>query len=215
MPTALILEIEELLFDTRAIRAGALHDALQQEGVSIAPMTVVTAHAGVPAAVALQRLASVHDLDATGRDLVLLRAMETASRIFLAQAPSFKAESRDALLVLHAEFALGVVTRATGAEALRWLEAAGLEASIATVRSLSALDPSEYVASWADALRRTHATHGVAIAAPAMLGDAGRAGLRTVQIGSDPDPSVDGYHPDVRLETLFQVQAALLATRSR
>jgi hypothetical protein len=48
-----------------------------------------------------------------------------------------------------------------------------------------------------------------------MLGDAGRAGLRTVQIGSDPDPSVDGYHPDVRLETLFQVQAALLATRSR
>jgi hypothetical protein len=36
-----------------------------------------------------------------------------------------------------------------------------------------------------------------------------------VQIGSDPDPSVDGYHPDVRLETLLQVQAALLATRSR
>ncbi len=212
---ALILEIEELLFDTRSVRANALCDALRQESVSIDAVRVAMAHAGVPAAVALQRLAPALDLDATGRDLVLHRAMEGASRSFSAQAPSFNAESRDVLVMLCGEFALGVVTRATGAEALQWLEAAGLEASIATVRSLAALDPAEYVASWADALRRTHSTRGAAIAAPAMLRVARHAGLRTIQLGPDPDSSVDGYHPDVQLETLSQVRAAVLATFSR
>jgi hypothetical protein len=212
---ALILEIEELLFDTRSVRAMALCDALRQEGVSIDAVQVAMAHAGVPAAVAMQRLAPLLDLDATGRELVLLRAMEGASRSFSAQAPSFNAELRDVLVMLRGEFALGVVTRATGAEALQWLEAAGLEASIATVRSLAALDPSEYVASWADALRRTLSTRGAAIAAPAMLRVARQAGLWSIQLGPDPDPAVDGYHPDVQLETLSQVQAALLATHLR
>jgi hypothetical protein len=153
----------------------------------------------------------VLELDATGRDLVLHRAAEHASRIFATGTPSFDAEARDSLERLRSEFALGVVTRAAPTDALQWLEGAGLEASVSTIRSLAGLDPAEYLACWADAIRRTHAERGVAIAAPAMLRIARRAGLRTIQIGYDADPADEGYHPDARLESLSQIHAAFLA----
>lgn len=212
MRLALVLEIEELLFDTRAVRAVALHDALAQEGDTIELVRVSRAHSGVPAAIALQRLSPLLTLDATGRDLVLHRASEAAAKVWSLQAPSFDAEARDALEMLAGEFPMAAVTRATAADAHQWLELAGLDASIVTVRSLAAQDPSDYVASWADALRRTRTTRGAAIAAPAMLRIAQHAGLRTIQIGDDPDPEVDGYHPDAHLMTLSQVHAAFLAT---
>ncbi len=212
MSVALILEIEELLFDTRAIRARALTDALRQEGDAIDVERVLLAHRGVPAAVALERLAPMLTLDATGTALALHRAAELAAREFAVRAPSFDAEARDALEQVSSEFPLAVVTRASGAEAREWLEGAGLDASVRTVCSLESLDPSQYVATWSDALRRTHAMRGAAIAAPAMLRVARRAGLRTIQLGPDPDPSVDGYHPDAQLESLSQVHAAFLAT---
>jgi hypothetical protein len=211
MPTALILEIEEFLFDTRSVRAAALCDALEQEGASIDRERVAVAHRGVPAAMALQRLAPLLDLDPTGHDLVLRRAADAASRIFSVHLPAFDADSRDALETIHSDCAIGVVTRATSAEALQWLEAAGLDASVATVRSMAPLAPAEYAACWADALRRSHATRGVAVAAPALLRIARQAGLRTLQIGPDPDPSLDGYHPDAQLESLSQLHAAFLA----
>lgn len=211
MRTALLLDIEELLFDTHAIRTSALHDALSQEGATIDTESVSRAHLGVPAALALQPLAPMLTLDATGIDLVLHRAAEHASRIFALHSPSFDAESRDALAMLSGEFPVAVVTRASGADAHGWLAASGLDAAVTTVRSLAGLDPSEYVGGWADALRRSRAERGVAIAAPAMLRSARSAGLRTVQFGADPDPSGDGYHPDAQIESLPQLRAALLA----
>lgn len=212
MRTALVLEIEELLFDTSAVRSEALCEALKQEGATIETDTVSVAHSGVPVAIALDRLAPVLTLDATGRDLVMHRAAEQASRIFLLQAPSFYTAVRDGLMMLAADFPLAVVTRASAEEAQRWLEGAGLEASVLTVRSLAGLDPADYAALWSDALRRTHATRGVAIAAPALLRTAQRAGLRTIQLGDAPDPDPAGYHPDVRVKSLSQVDRALLAT---
>ena len=216
MRTAVIVEIEELLFDTGVIRAAALHDALHHEGASIDADRLAKAHAGVPAAFALLRLAPLLTLDAIGLELALHRANDTASQAFALQTPLFDAEARNALERLSSECPIAVVTRASAAEAHQWLEGAGLEACVATVRSLTTLDPADYVASWADALRRTHATYGVAIAAPAMLRVAQRAELRTIQIGPDPgpdpDPSTDGYQPDARVESLSQVHAAFLAT---
>ena len=213
MRTAVLIEIEELLFDTGAIRAAALLDAFHHEGASIDTDQLSKAHAGVPAALALLRLAPVLTLDAIGVELALHRANDTASRAFALHTPLFDAEARDALERLSSECPVAVVTRATAAEAHQWLEGAGLEACVATVRSLSTLDPADYVTGWADALRRTHATCGVAIAAPAMLRVAQRAGLRTLQIGPDPDPdsSTDGYQPDAQTESLSQVDAAFLA----
>jgi len=212
MRTALVVEIEGLLFDTRKIRTDALHEALAQEGATIAADTVASAHDGVPVATALERLAPLLTLDATGRELVVHRAAEHAARIFSVHAPSFDATVRDVLEVLAAEFPLAVVTRASAEQAQRWLEGVGLEASVLTIRSLGALDPSAYVATWADALRRTHASRGVAIASPALLRAAQRAGFRTVQVGPDPDFAESGYHPDARLESLSLVDAALLAS---
>jgi phosphoglycolate phosphatase-like HAD superfamily hydrolase len=212
MRTALVLEIEELLFDTGAVRTQALREALQQEGATIDTNTVAVAHSGVPVAIALDRLAPLLTLDATGRDLVLLRAAEQASRSFATHAPSFHTGERDELMMLAAEFPLAVVTRASAEEAQRWLEGAGLEANVLTVRSLAAVDPSDYHAIWSDALRRTHATRGVAIAAPALLRTAQRAGLRTIQVGHPPDPDPVGYHPDAQVESLSALHRALIAT---
>ena len=212
MRTAVLIEIEESLFDTGAIRAAALRDALHHEGASIDSHRLSKAHAGVPAALALLRLAPLLTLDAISVELALHRANDTASRAFALHTPLFDAKARDALERLGSECPIAVVTRATAAEAHQWLEGAGLEACVATVRSLTTSDPADYVTSWADALRRTHATCGVAIAAPAMLRFAQRAGLRTIQIGPDPDPSTDGYQPDAQLESLSQVHAAFVAT---
>jgi len=212
MRTALVVEIEGLLFDTRTVRTDALQEALAQEGATIGADAVASAHDGVPVAIALERLAPLLTLDATGRELVVHRAAEHAARIFSVHAPSFDATVRDALEVLAAEFPLAVVTRASAEQAQSWLERVGLDASVLTIRSLAAPDPSEYVATWADALRRTHASRGVAIAPPALLRATQRAGLRTVQIGPDPDFTESGYHPDARLESLSQVHADFLAS---
>jgi len=212
MRTALVVEIEGLLFDTRTVRTVALREALAQEGVTIDADTVASAHVGVPVAIALERLGQLLTLDATGRELVVHRAAEHAARIFSMYPPSFDATVLDVLEMLAAEFPLAVVTRASADQAQSWLEGVGLEASVLTVRSLAALDPTEYVASWADALRRTHASRGVAIASPALLRAAQRAGFRTVQVGPDPDLTESGYHPDARLESLSQVDAELLAS---
>ena len=211
MRTALVLEIEELLFDTSAVRSEALWEALKQEGAIIETDIVSVAHSGVPVAIALDRLAPVLTLDATGRDLVVHRAAEQASRIFVMQAPSFHTVVRDALMLLAADFPLAVVTRASAEEAQRWLEAAELEASVLTVRSLASVDPADYAAIWADALRRSRAMRGMAIAAPALLRTAALAGLRTIQLGDAPDPDPAGYHPDARVKSLSQVHGALLA----
>ena len=213
MRTAVLIEIEELLFDTGAIRAAALLDALHHERASIDTDRLSKAHAGVPAALALLRLAPLLTLDAIGVELALHRANDTASRAFALHTPLFDAKARDARARLSSECPIAVVTRATAAEAHQWLEGADLEACVATVRSLSTLDPADYVTGWADALRRTHATCGVAIAAPAMLRVAQRAWLRTLQIGPDPDPdsSTDGYQRDAQTESLSQVDAAFLA----
>jgi len=212
MRTALVVEIEGLLFDTRTVRTDALQEALAQEGATIGADAVASAHDAVPVAIALERLAPLLTLDATGRELVVHRAAEHAGRIFSIHAPSFDATVRDALEVLAAEFPLAVVTRASAEQAQTWLERIGLDASVLTIRSLAALDPVEYVASWADTLRRTHASRGVAIAPPALLRSAQRAGFRTVQLGPDPDLTESGYHPDARLESLSQVHADFLAS---
>ena len=52
MRTAVLLEIEELLFDTLALRVTACCDALAHEGITVDVAEVSAAHAGVPASVA-------------------------------------------------------------------------------------------------------------------------------------------------------------------
>ena len=212
MRRALVFEIEELLFDTGAVRAGMLRDALAHEGAQIAADVVAAAHSGVPAALALQRLGSVLVLDVTGRDLVLHRAAALTSREFEAHAPAFDIAVRDQLAALAVDVSLAVVTRATSEQARRWLAAAGLDACVGTVRSLADVEPAEYAAVWSEALGRAHATQGVAIAAPPLLPHAASAGLRTVHIGEAADRDGTGYHPDAQLSSLSQLHSDLIAS---
>lgn len=209
---AVIIEIEELLFDTRDMRVDALQAALLVGNVVVSRDDVLHAHAGRPAIVALTRLDAASVLDATARELVLRRAADHVQRSLELQAPSFDAAARDALQQLAAEYPLGVVTRATRADAARLLELAGLDTAVAVVRSVDERDESRQHEIWSDVLMRLHATHGIAIAPEAMLPAARRAGLRTVAVDMLPSRQAGAAPWNARLASLSCVNASFIAS---
>jgi len=208
----IIVEIEELVFDTRDLRADALHAALRMEHVAVERDTVWNAHAGVPAAIALTRLDAARSLDDTARELVLLRAADQVGRRFEEQAPSFDAAARNALQQLSAEFVLGVVTRATRSDADRLLQLAGLDGYVAVVRSLDGLEAERHHETWFEVLTRLHAAQGVAIAPSALLQAARTAGLRTIAIDVPAEPEADTPAWDGSLDSLACVDASFIAS---
>ena len=212
MQTAVIIEIEELLFDTRDMRVDALQAALLVGNVVVSRNDVLHAHAGRPAIVALTQLDAAVVLDATAHELVLRRAADHVQRSLELQAPSFDAAARNALLQLATEYPLGVVTRATRADAARLLELAGLDAAIAVVRSVDERNEPYQHEVWSDVLMRLHATHGIAIAPAAMLPAAQRAGLRTVAVDMLPSPHADAAPWYASLASLSCVNASFIAS---
>lgn len=213
--TALIFEIEVLLFDTLSLRARALLQALAHEGVTALYEDVERAHAGRPAALAVQELASADSLDEIGRDLVVRRADDAVTAAMARGAPSFDTRARDALVAAAAEFPLAVVTCARHEDAQHLLTLADLDASVTTIRSLAATAGGEQHTAWTDARRRVHADHGVALVPGPLIVGARRAGLTTVhvgaQIGARPDDRTD-VQADARLVSLAQVDASFVAS---
>ncbi len=207
MRTALVLEIEELLFDTLGMRALALHRALEVEGVQLPPADVRAAHAGVAVTIALARLSGRSNLDDLGRELVLRRVSDIVSDALTRNAPSFDPGVRSRLEDLAAAFPLAVVTRASRTEAQQLLEQAGLDVYVSTIQSLAELEPTAHHTAWTAAWARTHAVRGVAFARGEQLSGAAQAGLRTVIVG----PS-SGSSSSARLESLTQVDAAFIAS---
>jgi beta-phosphoglucomutase-like phosphatase (HAD superfamily) len=214
MRTALIFELEALLFDTCDLRAYALQEALAQEGVTAAYGDVQRAHAGRPAALALQHLASADSLDEISRDLVVRRAADAVTASMARGAPSFDTHARDALVAAAAEFPLAVVTCASREDAQHLLALADLDACVTTIRSLAAAASDEQHTVWADARRRLHADHGVALAPAPLLDGARRAGLTTVHVGADADDHTFNQ-ADARLVSLAQVDASFVASLFR
>jgi len=210
--TGIIVELEELLFDTRDLRADALHAALLIEHVGVSRDDVLQAHAGVPAAIALARLDAASALDDTARELVLHRAADHVRRCFEEQMPSFDAVARDALQQLAAEFALGVVTRAARADAVRLLQLAELDAYVAVVRSLDGLEADRHHETWSDVLMRLHASQGVAIAPSELLHAARTAGLHTIAIDVPPRPASGAPPWDGSLASLARVNASFITS---
>lgn len=211
MRIALVLEIEELLFDTRRVRAAALRESLASQGIDVDSDGVTVAHTGVPAPLALERVTVARALDPTARELVLHGAAALASRELSLHAPAFDTAVRDHLISLAAEAPVAVVTRATLEQAQHWLALAALEGAVAAVRTLDGREPEAYAVAWRDVVHRVHARQGVAIASPPLLAAAARAGLRTVHIGPPYDRDTAGYHPDAQLASLSQVDAAFMA----
>ena len=199
MRIALAIEIEELVFDTLAMRATALHAALAAEGIAVPLAEVHRAHTGVTAQMALAQIpAASAVLDSVGESLTLRRAAD-AVRAALDGAPlTFDPDERDALAALSAEFPVGVVTRAPRDAALRMLEHAGLDQCMRAVRSLDEVLVGAQPSVWSSALVRLRADRGVAIAGGAILSAAASAGLHTVQFGGLPVAGVDAAIPSLR-----------------
>ncbi len=208
--TALILEIEGLLFDTQGLRTHALRQALEDEGVTAKHDDVARAHAGRPATLALSRLAAAVGLDAVGRELVVRRAGDAVTASIARGAPSFDPRARDALEAVAADFPLAVVTCAAPDDARHLLELAGLDAFVTTIRSIAETPLDEQYAAWAHAQRRLHADRGVAFAPGPLLYGAGQAGLTTVLVGVDT-----GDASDSRLVSLADVDAMFIASLFR
>ncbi len=212
--TALIFEIEALLFDTLSLRAHALMQALEDEGVTALYGDVERAHAGRSTTLALQELAGADSLDETGRELVVRRAEDAVTAAMGRGAPSFDARARDALTAAAAEFPLAVVTCASQEDAQHLLTLADLDACVTTIRSLAATADGEHHTVWADARRRVYADHGVALVPAPLLVGARRAGLTTVHVGADADDGTDD-RADARLVSLAQVDASFVASLFR
>ena len=178
-----VLEIEELLFDTLGTRVRALVGALSAEGCEADDEAVTDAHTGRTALMALQVLPAARALDAVAFDLVLRRADDAATSAFRSAPPSFDAAVRDALVTLGNEIPVGVVTRAAVADAEAWLEIAGLTPSVRCMRSLGDVATDDIPHIFTDAVRRLHRTAGIAIVPAPLVAPAAAAGLRTIASG--------------------------------
>jgi beta-phosphoglucomutase-like phosphatase (HAD superfamily) len=179
-----VLEIEELLFDTRALRSAALHRALGDEGVPLPVADVEAAHAGVTAAMALAQLPDAQMLDVVARDLVLRRTTDNMRVSFSRELPSFSSAARNAVEQLAAEFPIAVVTRAERVDAEQMLEQAGLTAAVRVIRSLGDIPYASQHAVWHEAATRLHVSRAAAVAPDALLAAAHDAGLLTIAVGT-------------------------------
>jgi phosphoglycolate phosphatase-like HAD superfamily hydrolase len=188
MRVAVLVEIEELVFDTRSVRVGALEQALAEHRVSVNTSELTEAHRGVPALLALARLAGAAGLDPLARELIAHRATVLARREFEAQLPSFAPAACRLLEALSAEYAVGVVTRAERQQADAWITSAGLAGVTTVIRSLASVDPTEFTAVLADVRDRLGAPHAVALLPPALAASVGQPGIELVaidQLGDD------------------------------
>ncbi len=204
---AIVLEIEQLLFDTQELRARALHSALAHEGVRLPVEVVSRAHDGTTASMALSRISAAQSLDGTGRELTLRRAADLGEHEIMAVTPAFDPAARDALLALAAEYFIGVVTRANMREAGHLLNAAELTDYIRTIRSVAETDAAVQHLAWSGAIARMQAEHAVAIVPLALQDTAAQAGIRTIVI----TPNVVQI-TGVQLSRLADVHASFINT---
>ncbi len=179
--TAIVLELDGLLFDTDALRARALHASLQAEGVHLAEDAVARAHRGVTAVMALDMLHRAAALDDTGRELVLRRTTDAVRAALERALPRFDPPVARALESLAALYPLAVVTRATRADAEHMLQQAQLATLVRTVRSLDGCATDVQPAAWAAAVAGCAADRGVAVAPARLLAGARAATLATIE----------------------------------
>jgi beta-phosphoglucomutase-like phosphatase (HAD superfamily) len=182
--SGLLLEIEEIVFDTRAIRATALQAALRDEGVTVALDAVLDSHAGSTAVMALDALKML-PLDQLGRELVLRRALDGVRQAFDAGLPSFDMSARDAIERLATERPIGVVSRATRDDATRMLQQAGLDMCVRTVQSLGDLALLDHHAVWSRAAATLLGAQAIAIVPPQIAVGPRAAGIRTVTVATN------------------------------
>ena len=184
MQFALLIELEEMLFDTRLIRATALQMALRAEGVTLAIDAVLEAHAGSTAVMALDTLRAL-PLDPLGRELVLRRTSDAVRRAFDARLPSFDASVRDAIVQLSTELPIGIVTRAGRDDAMRLLEHAALDVCVRTVQSLGDLARADHHRVWSVAASKMLGAQAVAVVPNQLASGARTAGIRAITVATE------------------------------
>ena len=206
----MVLEIEELLFDTLDMRVEALQSALAAEGVPIPMDELRAAHAGVPAVMALEQLRPAYPLDEVGAALVLRRAADAMSACLGRQSPAFDQLVCTTIEALAAEHRIGVVTRATREDAQRLLAQVGLEAVCSVVRSLADLDVDARDTVWHDMPRLLRTEQVVAVVPHALVASASATALIIVPVDQG-----QCLLPDGRRCAFTALDAAALASLLR
>jgi hypothetical protein len=191
MHTVVLLEIEELLFDTLAVRAAALHAALGASGVDVAPEAVLAAHTGVPAAIAIDRVSATCTIDALEQELITHRAAAIAREQFSAAVPTYAPRARDAIERAAAECVIAVVTRAEREQAHDWLNAAGLDGAVRLIRSLHGSGADTCAERFRDAAAARSCARPLAVVPHALGVIVARAGIRTLSLSAVEMASLD------------------------
>jgi beta-phosphoglucomutase-like phosphatase (HAD superfamily) len=203
---AVVMEIEEVVFDTLGVRANALHGALRAEGVDVPLDAVVAAHAGTTARRALDALPNAKLLDEVVRDLVLRRTTDAVRHALDDGWPAFDTPAHDAVRQLSLDVPMAVVTRASRDDAMRMLEQTGLEVCFRTVLSLEEQSRHEQPAIWTLAASRLFGRRVFAVGPPQVLDGARVAGLVTIAVAASGSAA---HHT---LASLTQLDASYLAS---
>lgn len=194
MVDAALIEIEGVLFDTRASRRTSLRDALLEHGFAIAPdADLVDGLAPRAAAAATLRAASVPH-DEIALDLIALSAERTFAASCTLGGVALMPGALDFVRESVALARLAVVTRARRSEADGLLRLASLEELISTVITADdVLDGKPCAEGHRRALERLARQRSVNERAVIVLEDAApgiraarRAGLRCVAVGALP-----------------------------
>lgn len=224
MPAAVLMELEGVIVDTRALRADALRRSLDEIGMPVDEAAVAQDFTGLPPrerAMALlgRRCAFA---DETELDLVELRAeREFAARV--AQGLSLAEGALDCLALLQGQAPLALVTRASRRVTDMVLALSGLEgtfACIVTADDAKAMKPfpAPYELAIARLARRGPLEAGHCLALEdsiAGIRAAKRARLRCVAIGAIPPGEAMEASADAWLPSLAGQSAQTLASLLR
>lgn len=219
---SVLLELEGVLVETRALRRSALIQAFDERGVMLSPADYDDHCHGLPTRSAIAAAISVRalepSLDATDADLTATRAEAHFLRS-IATGVTLAEGTREALDTIHAGAVLAIVTRATRRETDAMLSISGIEFEFDCVITSDDVpaaekpDPLAYQTALARLSRRRPMRARDALALEdgrAGIVSARRAGIRCVAVGSMPAfraLDADGYLPTLRGVTLETLDA--------
>ncbi|HUF28125.1 MAG TPA: HAD family phosphatase [Gemmatimonadaceae bacterium] len=215
MLDVVLVELEGVLAETRAMRADALRRSLAGFGVQLDRPALEEDHSGLsPRQRAVAVLGAVATWDETALDLVVLQA-EREFTSLAGGGISLAAGSRECLLQLQTQARLAVVTRASRRIADLVLGLGGLESVfdvIVTADDVVEAKPSSSM--YEIALARLSRRRAVRRKACLALEDgragilaARRAGVRCIAVGAIPpgdamEAEADAYLPTLEGQTL-------------
>jgi HAD superfamily hydrolase (TIGR01509 family) len=225
MVSAVLLEFEGVIAETRDARRRALLDSIMEDGIALTDAEYLEHCAGVPPRSAVRAAFTLRGAgDETTVELAALRAERRFASV-METGLSLAAGARDFVTALHGHVRLGIVSRAARGDIDPVLALAGLDHAFEFVIAdddayMPKPSPAPYLGAL-DRLSRRRAVTGETVVAledgPAGIRSAKGAGLRCAAIGALPvhlAVDADALLPTLAGQTAASIDA-LTSSRAR